>query len=184
MLRTHRILAPVMLLAALALAGNAWATRVTDPDYPRSLEQDGPVSVEWSDPAGFSEVRYSRDRFEATRGDWVRAIAKHLAKRAGAALAPGERLEVTITDIERAGEYEPAGINRVRIVREIYPPRIELRYTLYNAAGEAVDSGERALTDLGFLNRSTGRVWTGDPLRFEKRLLDDWIREDIANRTS
>lgn len=184
MRRMHRFLVPIALSAVLAVAGNAWAVNVTDPDYPRSLDQEGPVSVSWADPAGFTEVRHSSNRFEAVRGDWVRTIAKHLAKRAGAALAPGQRMEVTITDIERAGEYEPAGIERVRVVRDVYPPRIDLHYTLFDASGNVVDSGERELTDIGFLNRGAGRVWTGDALRHEKRLIDDWVRKDIANRDS
>ena len=93
----------VMAVAGIALAGN-----VTDADYPRALDVEGPVAVSWTDPAEFSEIRYSRNRFEARRGDWVRDIARHLAKRAATALDPGERLEVEITDIERAGEFEPA----------------------------------------------------------------------------
>lgn len=185
---THRLRLAVcaLVVATLALAGTAWAINVTDPDYPRSLDQEGPVSVSWTDPAAFTEIRHSRNRFEAVRGDWVRDIAKHLAERAGRALAPGERLEVEITDIERAGEFEPGRgrSDHVRVVRDIYPPRIELDFTLFDAAGKVVDQGERRLTDLGFLNRTTGTVSMGDPLRHEKRLIDDWIRKDLDDRDS
>ncbi|MGY0610700.1 DUF3016 domain-containing protein [Luteimonas sp. A501] len=188
MIRARRIpgfIAATFLVATLSLAGTAAAINVTDPDYPRSLEQEGPVAVSWSDPAEFSELRFSRNRFEARHGDWVRTIAKHLARRATAALAPGERLEVEITDIKRAGEFEPAAgrSDHVRIVRDIYPPRIDLAYTRFDAAGKVVDSGERELTDLGFLQRAGGTVAMGDALRHEKRLVDDWIRRDLSSRS-
>ena len=182
-----RHLATALISAALAAAFvvPAFAARVTDPELPRSLDADGPVTVSWTDPQAFSEIRYSRNRFEAERGDWVRGIARHLAKRAAGALGPGERLDVVITDIELAGDFEP-GAGRsdgVRIVRDIYPPRIDLSYTLYDASGDVADSGERSLRDIGFLHRQAGTVGSGDPLRLEKRLVDAWVRDELARRT-
>ncbi|GHD71823.1 hypothetical protein GCM10007164_18470 [Luteimonas padinae] len=179
--------ATALISAALAAAFvvPAFAARVTDPELPRSLDADGPVTVSWTDPHAFSEIRYSRNRFEAERGDWVRGIARHLAKRAAGALGPGERLDVVITDIELAGDFEP-GAGRsdgVRIVRDIYPPRIDLSYTLYDASGDVADSGERSLRDIGFLHRQAGTVGSGDPLRHEKRLVDAWVRDELARRT-
>ena len=176
--------ARLLLIALLAMAGigAASAGNVTDADYPRALDVEGPVTVSWTDPAGFSEIRHSRNRFEARNGDWVRGIARHLARRAATALAPGERLEAEIPDIKRAGEFEPAAgrSDHVRIVRSIYPPRIHLRYTRTDASGNVVDRGERELTDIGFLHRSVGTVSMSDPLRHEKRLIDDWVRRDLA----
>ena len=182
--RIPLLAAAAALACALALAGPAGATNVTDPDYPRSLDTEGPVAVSWTDPAEFTELRHSRNRFEARRGDWVRSLARHLAKRAARELAPGERLEVEITDIKRAGEFEwsTGRSDHVRVVRDIYPPRIDLRFTRLDAEGNVVDSGERQLTDLGFLSRAGGSVGMDDPLRHEKRLVDDWIRSDIATR--
>ena len=182
-----RHLATALISAALAaaFAMPAFAARVTDPELPRSLDADGPVTVSWTDPQAFSEIRYSRNRFEAERGDWVRGIARHLAKRAAGTLGPGERLDVVITDIELAGDFEP-GAGRsdgVRIVRDIYPPRIDLSYTLYDASGDVIGSGERSLRDIGFLHRHAGTVGSGDPLRHEKRLVDDWVRDELAGRT-
>lgn len=182
-MRARHIPAVVLAIAALgfAFAGPALADPVTDPDLPRSLDA-GPVTVSWTDPAGFTEIRYSRNRFEAVRGDWVRDIARYVATRSARVLDQGERLEVTITDIERAGEFEPGagGGDRVRIVRDIYPPRIDLAYELRDVSGNVVASGERSLRDLGFLHRQSGTVTGGDPLRHEKRLVDDWVREDLA----
>jgi hypothetical protein len=171
----------IAAVLALGPALQALAVNVTDPGYPRALEQEGPVSVSWTDPAGFSDIRLSRNRFEARRGDWVREIAAHVARRAGRALGPGETLEVRITDIRRAGEYEPTAgsIDRVRIIRDIYPPRIDLHYARHDANGRIVDSGDRRLFDVGFLTRPGYSPRANDSLRFEKRLVDDWVRRDL-----
>ncbi|MBJ6979973.1 DUF3016 domain-containing protein [Luteimonas sp. MC1782] len=173
---------PALAIALAVVTGPALADRVTDPDVGLSLEDGGPVAVSWTAPADFTEIRHSRNRFEAVRGDWVRDLARHVADRAARALHPGERLEVRITDIDRAGDYEPGrgASDHVRVVRDIYPPRIDLAYTLRDASGQVVASGERSLRDLGFLQRQPGTVGSSDPLRHEKQLVDRWVRTDLA----
>lgn len=172
-----------VLLAALLVAGGtpANAADVTDPDAPRSLPAEGPVSVQWTDPVQFSEIRQSSNRWGARRGDWVRKLAEHLRKRAAERLSAGETLAVTITDIERAGEYEPwRGLQSddIRYMRDIYPPRIKLDFTLTGADGSAVAQGSRELTDIGYLHGAP-RATDTDPLRYEKQLIDDWLRKEF-----
>lgn len=181
-MKTTTFLTAVMLTGLLA-AGSAVArsSNVTDPDLPRSLPEQGPVDVQWTDPAQFSEIRFSRNRREARRGDWVRDIAEYVRKRATTRLPQGDRLEVTITNIERAGDYEPwRGIqsDSIRYMRDIYPPRIDLDFKLVGADGSVRTQGTRKLADLGYLMRST-RASDTDPLRYEKQLIDDWLREEF-----
>ena len=68
----NRSLATALLLAGALMAGSANAAprAVTDPDAPRALQANGPVSVKWDDPATFTEIRQSTNRFEAERGNW------------------------------------------------------------------------------------------------------------------
>lgn len=175
-----------LLLGGLALTAHAASNTVTDPDKPRQLPESGPVAVSWSDPAQFSELRYSNNRWEAERGDWVRQLAEHLRKSAASQLQPGERLEVTITDIRRAGNYEPwrgMRYDSVRIVRDLYPPQVDLDYTLYAANGEVLAQGESKLRNIGFLFGASP-INQNDNLRHEKRLIDDWARRQLRPRAA
>lgn len=172
-----------LLLAGMIVAGSAWAriTNVTDPDLPHSLPDEGPVAVQWSDPAKFTEIRHSHNRWVASRGDWVRDLAEYLRKRAPEHLPLGSRLEVTITDIDRAGSFEPwRGIqaDSIRFMRDIYPPRIDLTFTLTGTDGNVLAQGTRELADLGYLMGST-RLGDTDPLRYDKQLIDDWLRKEF-----
>jgi hypothetical protein len=174
---------PALLLAAMLMCGTAWAksSDVTDPDLPRSLPAQGPVDVQWTDPAQFSEVRLSSNRREARRGTWVRDLAEYLRKRAADKLPQGDHLEVTITNIERAGDYEPwrsAQTDSIRYMSDIYPPRIDLDFKLVGADGGARAQGSRKLSDAAYLMGSP-RVGDSDPLRYEKRLIDDWLRREF-----
>ena len=177
-----------LVLACLLAAGGADAKprTVSDPQAPRALPAEGPVQVQWTDPAQFTELRYSRNRWDAQRGDWVEDLAEHLRKQASKQLPEGQKLDVTITDIKRAGDYEPwhgPRLDDVRIMRDIYPPRIELQFTLTDANGQIIDQGERKLSDTGYLLNSSLPSNT-DPLRYEKRLLNDWVRRELQGDRS
>jgi len=171
----------VVIVGAL-FAGSAFAASdVTDPKQPRSLPAEGPINVSWTDPAQFSEIRQSGNRWEAKRGDWVKQLAEYVRKRAARDLAPGQRLDVTITDIRRAGQFEPwhrASMSSTRVVRDIYPPRIELSFKLTDDGGGVLAQGDRKLTDLTFMMNSSP-VGSSDTLRYERRLIDEWLGKEF-----
>lgn len=174
----------LMLLVAGFTTGIAHArvSRVTDADVPHSLPEQGPVSVRWEDPAQFSELRGSHNRAEASLGNWVVQLASYLRMRAERRLPPGERLDMDITDIQRAGNYEPwLGIpmNSVRVLREIYPPRMRFTFRRMDGNGQVIAEGERTLTDPMFLGN--GNTDDNDPLRFEKRMIDRWLAREFPS---
>lgn len=183
-----RSLATALLLAGALVAGSSTAAprTVTDLQAPRALQADGPVSVKWDDPAKFTEIRQSGNRFEAERGDWVRQLARYLQTTAAKPLQPGQTLDVTLVDIKRAGDYEPWHGPRgrdIRVMRDIYPPRIALQYTLKDADGRIVSEGDARLSDSGYLQGS-GLLTDSDPLRYEKRLLNDWVKRQLASQAT
>ena len=158
--------ASLLLAGLLASTGaTAGVRNVTDPEAPRALSSDGLVQVRWTDPAQFSDIRYSGNRWEAQRGDWVTQLATYFQRSAERQLPDGQRLSVTITDIRRAGQYEPwhgPRMQDVRVVKDIYPPRMSFEYTLTDASGAVIDQGERKLVDSAFLT-SGPRVNDTDP---------------------
>ncbi|MDT3486054.1 DUF3016 domain-containing protein [Stenotrophomonas maltophilia] len=184
----NRSLAAALLLASALAAGgaNAAPRAVTDPEAPRALQADGPVSVKWDDPAKFTEIRQSSNRFEAERGDWVQQLARYVQTTAAKPLQSGQTLDVTLVDIKRAGDYEPWHGPRgrdIRIMRDIYPPRITLQYTLKDASGRIVSEGDARLSDTGYLH-NVGLKSESDPLRYEKRLIDDWVKRQLASQAT
>ncbi len=175
-------LAPLLLAISLAACATARGPDMLAADAPRSLPTSGPVSVAWSDPAKFTELRHSRNFYEDARGDWLPELAEYLRKRAEPLLGSGERLELTIVDVDRAGDYEPwLGLNHndTRIVRDIYPPRMTVQFRHFDAGGTVVAEGERKLTDPAFLTNASP-INSNDSLRFEKRMIDAWLRRELV----
>jgi hypothetical protein len=110
----------------------------------------------------------------------VNALGQYLAEQAAPRLPAGQRLEVRITDVQRAGGFEPWRTRTdVRIVRDIYPPRIDLEFKRLAADGSTLQSGTRKLRDNTFLMRPD--MHPNDPLRFEKALIDDWLRKELPD---
>ena len=138
----------------------------------------GNVDVSYRDPAHFTEIR----RNPAERTDWLDALSRHTAQRAARVLPAGEHLAITITDVLRAGMFEPwrrGNLANARIVRNTTPPRIALSFRLESAQGAMLKQGERQLHDVAFLRRSSR--YQGDPLAYEKNLIDAWLDREIRS---
>ena len=174
-----------LLLAVLLVAGPGVATGsdVTDPSLPRNLPADGRVEVRWTDPAQFTEIRLSSNSHEARQGNWVWQLAQHLRDSVGKVLPAGQKLDVTITDIDLAGQYPPGAAGSaqdVRVMRDIYPPRMTLTFKRTAEDGSVIDQGDRKLADTGYLDGASP-LGFDQALRFDKQLIDQWVRREVRN---
>jgi hypothetical protein len=57
---------------------------------------------------------------------------------------------------------------------------MRLRYTV-EQGGQVVASGEADLSDMMYLQRMN-RYFDGDPLRFEKTMIDEWFDKTILHK--
>ncbi len=162
----------LLCVACLAFASvMAWAA--TPPDN---------VNVRYKDPQHFTEAKRSFGMHLIDADDYLKPLKDYIVQRASRILAPGQRLDVEVTDVDRAGEYEPwrgPRFDDVRIVKDIYPPRIDLDFTLYGADGKVLRQGHRKLRDLSFLSHNFAA--DQDSLRYEKSLIDLWLRKGAGN---
>lgn len=143
-----------------------------------AVHADAPrVRVDWTSPGDFSDVRQSMCRTRTKPEEWLGGLATYVQRRAENVIGADQHLEITFTDVMRAGVCEPWRgplWDDVRIVKNIYPPSIDLRYVLTNADRTTVRKGEAKLRDLGFLGHDAPN--SDDPLRYEKRMLNAWLR--------
>ena len=118
------------------------------------------------------------DRFADGGTPDAQALEKHVEERAARLLGPGERLAVDITALDRAGRTEPwrQGLGNVRVVRDVYPARIDLEFRVTGADGALLKEGKRSLRDLPVADAG---VYGNDPLRYERALLDEWLEREL-----
>jgi hypothetical protein len=120
---------------------------------------------------------------ERTRG--LLADLTQFIRTTGARYVPeGGALEITLTDVDMAGEFEtwrgPQACS-VRVMLDIYAPRIRLEFRLTDRDGKVMTSGQRDLRDPLYLTRAV--LLSTDPLRYEKNLLQEWFQREFAGRT-
>ena len=145
------------------------------------------VQVTWAPPADLTEVQDNPMQYGILRpADWMQALGDYMRLRADRVLPAGQQLHVTIQDITLAGSFEPwhvhaPGLDDARFVKDIYPPRLKLHYTLMAADGSILREKDVRLIDLGFLQH-TGLPTDTDPLRYDKRQIEDWVRQEFRAR--
>jgi hypothetical protein len=163
---------PHLLLAAIIATGSAFAA---DPDTKASN-----VTVTFHESEKFTDARSSFG--SDTDEGYLKIISEHLQKTAAKHLAAGQKLEITITDVDLAGDFIPGNVRNqdVRIIKEIYIPRIKLSFKLLDASGKVVKEGERKLSDLNFM-MNTGIIGRNDSLFYDKELLSNWVSKEFKS---
>ena len=144
--------------------------------------QEGAVAVTFAHPETYTDLRLSCVSRATDAQSLMGDIEKYLVTTATPLLAPGQRLEITVTNIDMAGDIESwrgPGLCDVRIMKDTYPPRIDLGFRLLDAVGRELRAGARKLRDSNYLVNA-GPASGTDHLRYEKALLGDWLRAELG----
>ena len=165
----------VAIFVALAL----WLGSISPLGAAAVTPVESSVSVTYVNPEQFTESRMYGRQDQFNRIDYLAQLKAYLIKQGQAVLKPGQSLHVNITDIQLAGAYEPWRGPRwdyVRIMRDIYPPRIDLDFKLVDQDGNVLREGKRALRDLDYLHSNVSvAAAAGAPLYYDKALLRRWL---------
>src|SRR5580704_11045367 len=140
------------------------------------------VDVVYVDPEKFTDVTDSFNSPDKGRDEHLSDLKEHIEKRANKYIPAGQHLALRITDVKMAGNFEPwrgPRFDDIRIIKDIYPPRINLEFKLTDANGKILKEGKRHLTDINFLS-TINMYFPDDTLRYEKQLLDDWFRNEMG----
>jgi hypothetical protein len=141
--------------------------------------EGGPVQVIYQDADKFTDIGDRYTGSAESQRVYLEELEQYIARRAAPFLKDKQRLTVTISDVDMAGAFEPWRLNlrHARIIRDVYPPRIDLSFTLTASDGTVLMSGERRLRDSTFM--TSAPPYRSDPLRYEKKLLADWLDREL-----
>ena len=164
------------LIGILAMAGALTGPALLAADAPA-----GAVRVEFTHPEKFTDIDEHDWRTPPERNRHLQELQRYLEKQAPRYLKNGETLTIEFTDIDLAGDYKPQidpALHDVRLVSRLYPPRMKFNFSQRTADGSELASGSANLRDLAF--DITEPSNSSDPLRYEKRMLEKWLRKDLA----
>jgi hypothetical protein len=168
---TTRLLLPVLVLSWLGCATAVDQTPV----------RTSRVSVTFLQPERFADVKDSVFGSERGVADLLGDLDRYLRAAGDRYLPAGLSLEIRVVNVDLAGEFEPwrgPQFDRVRIMRDIYPPRIDLEFRLTDTRGIVVKEGRRELRDQLYLTGAAHQ--DSDRLRYDKQLLGNWLREEFC----
>lgn len=144
------------------------------------VTQAGAVTIEWLDPAKYTDIKASSElqsRFQQRVFDTLTA---NLAQQVTPMLESNEKLELVVTNVDLAGDIRPtfgATLNDIRIVSNLYPPRITFTYKVIKG-NQTMLAGSEKLQDLGFLDGIQPII--DRPFMYESGLLTTWFNKTVA----
>ncbi len=149
-------------LLSLLASGAAWAE----------------VDVSYVKPEEFSDVPFNaRDREQL-----LKELTEHFNKM-GQKLPAGQVLKVEVLDVDLAGRMVPRRFSpdELRVLRGGADwPQMHLHYTL-EQDGKVLRSGDAQLSNMMYQER-INRYSSGDPLRYEKQMMDDWFDKEFLHQ--
>jgi len=129
--------------------------------------------VTWTDHEKYRDIHPGSEGRKHFRERTFKNFEKHFAKLAEH-LPEGQVFKINVIDVDLAGDTHSAGINQLRIVKEIYYPKMNFSYELVNTDSNIVTSGEIMLKDMNFMMGSNLK-YRNESLGYEKKMLDDWF---------
>jgi hypothetical protein len=169
--KTTKLALAGFLAAALALSS-----------IDAAQQHDVTVSVDFGNPSGFSDIEidgFSGDKEQTIIFDLLRG---EFEENAGTYLPDGYTLNVHIQDIDLAGYHEPLypRFDGVRIMKSIYPPRLNFSYAILDDDQLIVEEGTSALSDLSYLHGFSLSSRRNDPAYYVRSLIKGWARQDLG----
>lgn len=135
------------------------------------------VVVTYVQPERFSDLPMDQGERERL----LNQLTTHFNKL-GAQLPAGQVLRIAVDDIDLAGRtVRTNGVPAMQTQRSAVDwPSINLRFEV-ESDGNIVRGGAVQLRDMAYLGNAK-RYSSGDPLRFEKHMIDEWFNTVVAPR--
>ncbi|PKI14086.1 DUF3016 domain-containing protein [Colwellia sp. 12G3] len=131
--------------------------------------------VTWTDYKSYRDINEGNEGRKQFRERTFKSIEKHFAKLA-ATLPADQILKIDVTDVDLAGDTLAGGINRTRIIKHMYSPRMNFSYQLLDANGTVMQSEDVVVKDMSFMSGSNLK-YRNESLGYEKKMLDDWFEK-------
>ncbi len=143
--------------------------------------QEATVKVNWQNPEKYSDIRPSSGSKKSYQKRVISAFDKIWADF-GEKLPAGHRLLVTVKDLDLAGDVNPMyriDHNDIRVVKEIYFPRMTFDYQVLDASGHTVLAEQDVkVKDVGFMNAAPIGMGSTE-FAYEKQMLKHWFQRDL-----
>lgn len=140
------------------------------------------VSVDFNNASRYTDIREEPTSTEKDVEHTLNAIRDSFQRYAKKYLAEEYTLNISVTDVDLAGDtlLPEAYGHDFRILKEIYPPRIDFKYNIVDDNGELVHESKSTLKDRNYLGRPN--FLNADSAPYISELIKEWSRRELNPR--
>ena len=150
--------------------------------------------VTWTDFKKYRDINAGNQGRKNFRERTFKSFEKHFTQLAKS-LPEKHVLKIAVTDVDLAGDTNAAVINprsmnhsgmkhlnmnRTRVVKDIYFPRMTFSYQLVDAEGVVIKSEDVVVKDMNFMSSSRLK-YRHKVLGYEKKMLDEWFKDTFSD---
>lgn len=133
--------------------------------------------ADWVNVNNYDDIRSGEQNRLAFQKQVISSFNKHFKKLANK-LPDNQTLKLKILNVDLAGEINFMGSRQVRVIKDLYIPRISLSYQLVDEKNEIISANEVNLKNMNFMHVSHSR-YKNQFLGHEKLLLDNWFEYEF-----
>ncbi len=143
------------------------------------LAANAGVTVQWVSPEQFRDAYYTNAKTEKSRQIILDDLQKFIVEQASRSLKEGENLEIRVTEVDMAGEFEPwTDSPNVRHIRSPYFAYIAFGYKLTGADGKVIKEDDNVRLTNQLLTPPT--IPDRDEMEpYLRQSLRDWFRANL-----
>ena len=177
-MKTMQMLATGVAISVVAYSNFGYAVTV---DSTPSKTQ-----VEFVESEDFTDIK--NDKVGSSKGEAyiLEEIDRVFRESASRKVPDGYTLKIKVRDVDLAGDYEPQPPNwgDIRVLREIYPPRIVFDYELIDANEQVVASGNEALSDNAYRQRIRMAQHSDQAAPYVAELIRNWSSRSLGREVA
>jgi len=138
------------------------------------------AEIKWDHPEKYHDINPGDNNRKSFQDHVFTSFEKHFAKLA-MKLPADQILKIDVTDVDLAGDVNFGSISRIRIVTELFFPRMKFSYQLVNADKSIAESGEINLKDMNFMMSSNLR-YRNDTFGYDKQMIEKWFYKEFKTK--
>ncbi len=173
-MNTRKAVTKMALLTLIAYPYSLYAIKTT--------EQTNKIEITFEPNEQYTDVDTGRGNYERNRVEIEKTVSSTFNKAAKKYLTKGYKFEVSISDIDLAGDRSPltSTYGDYRVYKDIYPPRINFSYSIYDPQERLVASGQEVLSDASYTNNLRGaRNLSAEEAPYVAELVRGWASTEL-----
>jgi hypothetical protein len=173
------------LMAVLCAAALSFQLHATTSE---KAEPISAIKVNWINPEKFSDIRPATGTRKSYQERVIKGLDNIWADLA-TKLPPGYSMEISIKDVDLAGDVNPmyrVNNTEIRVIKDIYFPRMTLDYVLLDANKQPVkQETDVKIKDMGFMTSSKmNHKHKYQEFTYEYAMLKRWFDKVIVPQTA